>query len=61
MALRSNSASADLLFVELHRVVVPKRWLPHKELVDENAKSPPIDGITVALGICKVVDSLLEF
>jgi len=43
-----NLSCSHPLFVYLHRIFVPEWWLSYEEFVDENAKSPPIDGNSVA-------------
>jgi len=38
---------ASLLFINLHRVLVPERWLPNEKFIDKDPKCPPVDGRTM--------------
>lgn len=48
--LEGNGVEQDVLFVDFHRILVPEWRLADEELVDQNAKSPPIYWGAVACG-----------
>lgn len=49
-------AEGSLLFINLHRVIVPERWCAHEEFVHQDPKRPPVHGSPVPWfeGIVKV-------
>lgn len=43
----ANRFGPGLLFIDLHRVVVPKRWCAYKEFIHQDPKCPPVHGSSV--------------
>lgn len=46
-ASMENIFGSGLLFIDLHRVVVPERWCAYKEFIHQNPKGPPVHGSSV--------------
>lgn len=42
-----NDMYASLLFIDLHRIIVPKRRRSYEELKHQNPKRPPVHGSSV--------------